>query len=86
MQRWQSPQKQMESDDTSSRRKHTEQSTYEQSAVQQQGDVSQRAKLPAIPDRYAALNLAQDQTFIYDQRDPDAWIQSDTTQSLEQTA
>lgn len=68
----------MASDDTSSNGKHTDRSTDE--------GPTQHGDLPAIPDRYAALNLAQDETYIYDQRDPNAWIQSDTVRPLEQAA
>ncbi|TYL35960.1 hypothetical protein CV102_25130 [Natronococcus pandeyae] len=76
----------MESDDTSLNGKHTEQYTTEHPAPQRPKDASQCADPPAVPDRYAALNLAQDETYIYDQGDPDAWIQSDTARSLEQIA
>lgn len=76
----------MESDDTPSNGKHMEQYTNEQSAAQRPKDASQFTDPPAVPDRYAALNLAQDETYIYDQGDPEAWIQSDTARSLEQIA
>lgn len=69
----------MASDDTYSNGKHTERSTDEEPATQ-------RGDLPAIPDRYAALTLARDETYIYDQRDPNAWIQSDTVRPLDQAA
>lgn len=73
-------------DETSSKRTETEQATDERSRTQRARKQPRREPLPAVPDRYAALSLAEDETFVYDQRNPDAWIQSDTARSLERAA
>lgn len=75
----------MNSDDTSSEN-HREGDTDEQSAIQRTRNQSQCTQLPTIPERYAALDLAEGELIIYDQGDVNAWIQSNTSHSLEQTA
>ncbi|QRV15783.1 hypothetical protein JMJ58_02450 [Haloterrigena salifodinae] len=73
-------------DETSSKQTETEQATDERSRTQRARKQPQREPVPAVPDRYAALSLAEDETFVYDQRNPDAWVQSDTARSLEHAA
>lgn len=73
-------------DETPSKQTETEQATDERSRTQRARKQPQREPLPAVPDRYATLSLAEDETFVYDQRNPDAWIQSDTARSLERAA
>ncbi|WP_126663216.1 DUF7331 family protein [Haloterrigena salifodinae] len=73
-------------DETSSKQTETEQATDDRSRTQWARTQPQREPVPAVPDRYAALSLAEDETFVYDQRNPDAWVQSDTARSLEHAA
>ncbi len=75
----------MNSDDVSSE-SHREGATDEQSAGQRSRNQAQRTRPPAIPDRYAALDLAEGELIIYDQGEANAWIQSNVTHSLEHTA
>ncbi len=76
----------MEPHETSSKQTELEQTPDERSRTQRASNQSQREKLPAVSDRYAALSLAEDETFVYDQQNPGAWVQSDTAHSLEQAA
>lgn len=84
MQRWNPPQKQMASNDSSSHSDETDADRADDDRSRLQLPTRlQRDELPTISDRYAALTLAADETYIYDRGDPDAWIQSDTARSLE---
>ena len=64
-------------DDTPSTKAYTDRSTDDQQTPDRPGPA-------AFPDQYAALSLMAGGSIIYDQRDSSGWIQSDTTQDLEQ--
>ena len=66
----------MNSDDTLPTKPHTDRSTDDQQA--------DRPGPTAIPEQYAALSLIEGGSIIYDERDASTWIQSDTSQDLDQ--
>lgn len=68
----------MESDDPTST--HTDRSTDERAT---RTPDPPRTGPAALPERYASLTLSDGNSLIYDQRDPNVWIQSDVVRSLD---
>lgn len=78
----------MESNDTSSTETQPDRATDDRSAAaaerSERENRNQREGTSTLPDRYATLALMDGAKIIYDREEPEGWIQSDTTRSLEQ--